>query len=282
MPALRLNDQDMPASFEDPAAMLRELEQNKHPRIGQSSLQDFKKLHQESMTASLEDPVATLRELESSKYPNVGQSNLQGPKKPHQESTAASFEDPAVVLGELESGKHRARGQGSFDDFERLRLEMEAAFHIGGKAAEKSTLTKAMPTKGLPTKVTHSKAEALAEAPDTLVEYIAARSEQIEDEQATAWEEYAKLENGSTVIVTNIAAGADEEDVMDLFGYFSIRHMKLLSKRDPQTRTQVAHVNMNSRASAKMAVRRLEHEIRVTGGGRIFGLPINVQLMVKD
>ncbi|KAH7391942.1 hypothetical protein BKA66DRAFT_568348 [Pyrenochaeta sp. MPI-SDFR-AT-0127] len=76
------------------------------------------------------------------------------------------------------------------------------------------------------------------------------------------------------LIVSNIAAGADDNDILGLFSKFELENpdIRILDERDPINGTQIAYVNMQERKSA------IEASFI---NGQVFGLKVNIELAVK-
>ncbi|KAF9692623.1 hypothetical protein EKO04_009519 [Ascochyta lentis] len=77
------------------------------------------------------------------------------------------------------------------------------------------------------------------------------------------------------LVVSNLAAGADEQELERLFRKhrFEIVNIDLLSDRDPLRRTQTAHVDMSSREAAVQASYLTGH---------IYGLIVHIKLAVEQ
>ncbi|KAL1595826.1 hypothetical protein SLS60_009516 [Paraconiothyrium brasiliense] len=97
--------------------------------------------------------------------------------------------------------------------------------------------------------------------------------QQVLDEEAIYWANQEKDLLPRRLLLSNISAGADAEEVALFFSEFryDIQDIKMLS-RDPLSRTQTAHVDMYTRGAARQASYAM---------GSIFGLIVKIRLATE-
>ncbi|ORY12159.1 hypothetical protein BCR34DRAFT_614215 [Clohesyomyces aquaticus] len=103
------------------------------------------------------------------------------------------------------------------------------------------------------------------------LEHAFSEWEKIANIELEEQKEYEKRQRDAhlytTVIVSNIAADAEVNDILELFWDFKVANVTFLVDREPLKRTRVAEVELYDKRSAECAVRIIQY-------GYIFGLKV--------